>query len=41
MDNNRLPMTVACDNQSVVISVVIFKAAVALPVKNINVQPLC
>lgn len=37
MDNNRLPMTVACDKQSVVI----FKAAVALPAKNINVQPLC
>lgn len=41
MDNNRLPMTVACDKLSVVISVVIFKVAVALPFKNINVQPLC
>ncbi len=34
-------MTVACDKQSVVISVVIFKAAVAFPAKNINVKPLC
>lgn len=41
MDNNRLPMTVACDKLSVVISVVIFKATVAFPAKNINVKPLC
>lgn len=34
-------MTVACDKQSIVISVVIFKVAVALPAKNINVKPLC
>ncbi len=37
MDNNRLPMTVTCDKQSVVI----FKAAVAFHAKNINVKPLC